>query len=272
MTEPERAPVPNADVWGPLRATTPARIGLDRHGWGLSTRTALDLGTAHALARDAVHLALGVESLADDLRGLGLGESAVVHSAAPDRTTYLARPDLGRRPAAALDLVRPAVPVDLAVVVCDGLSSTAVQQHAAPLLAALTDRLNPELAMSAPIIGVQGRVALGDHIAAHLGADLLLVLIGERPGLTSHDSLGAYLTWKACPGTADADRNCVSNIRPSGLGYDQAAVVLADLIHRAHAAHRTGVELRGGGPQSVESGKATTDRNRMGTSTNSTGP
>lgn len=229
--------------WDPLRALTPARIGLTRSGDGVSTRHVLEAAEALALARDAVHGRLDVERLARELRGLGLGEPVHVPSAAPDRATYLSRPDLGRRPAEPPPAREE--PVDLAVVLADGLSAEAVQRHAVPLLEALLPELDAGTSVAPPVIATQARVALGDHIGAALRARLVLVLIGERPGLSSHDSLGAYLTWAPAPGVQDSARNCVSNIRPPhGLDHAAAARTLAGLLAGARRLEATGVRLK----------------------------
>jgi ethanolamine ammonia-lyase small subunit len=231
----------DSDSWMSLRKATSARIGLQRHGTGLSTLTALELGTAHALARDAVHIPLNTDALADDFTGHGLPRPIVLQSAAPDRGTYLARPDLGRRLAEDTELNPVHATPQLAVVVCDGLSSTAVQRHAAPLLGRLLRLVESTVSVNDPLVCLQGRVAIGDHVASALQASLVLVLIGERPGLSSHDSLGAYLTWHAKPGTTDAHRYCVSNIRPSGLDYEAAAETICKGVKQALVERRTGV-------------------------------
>ncbi|WP_141013247.1 ethanolamine ammonia-lyase subunit EutC [Nocardioides sambongensis] len=239
-----------SDFWSPLRATTPARIGLGRRGNATSTEALLAAGAAHAVARDAVHRALDVDRLTGDLAALGLGRATVLRSAAPDRTTYLTRPDLGRVPeAGALDALpepgetRP----DLVVVVADGLSSAAVEAHAVPLLGELVPRLDAATVVAPPVVATQARVALGDHVGAALGARMCLVLIGERPGLSASDSLGAYLTWHPRPGIQDSARNCVSNIRPpNGLGHAEAARTIAALIVGARTLGATGVRLKAG--------------------------
>lgn len=224
-----------------LRRLTSARVGLGRSGASQTTADTLAFALAHARARDAVHDALNVGRLAGDLAALG---HAVLHvrSAAPDRRTYLLRPDLGRSLAADAGLDAGG-PFDLALVAADGLSARAVQAHAAPLLAALTPRLEG-LTLSPVVIAEQARVALGDAIGAGLKARAVLVLIGERPGLSSPDSLGAYLTFDPRSGRTDAERNCVSNIRPEGLGYDAAAFRLAWLIREALSRRLTGVGLK----------------------------
>jgi ethanolamine ammonia-lyase small subunit len=240
---------PTVDFWAALRPTTTARVGLGRAGDSVPTHRLLELQAAHAVARDAVHASLDVDATTAALAGLRLGEPVLLPSAAPDRATYLARPDLGRTPAAHL---APAGPTpddsagrpDLAVVVADGLSAQAVHRHAVPLLEALLP-LVPQLDVAAPWLAVQARVALGDHVGAHLGAAMTLVLIGERPGLSSSDSLGAYLTWGARPGTPDSARNCVSNIRPPhGLDHATAARTLASLMEGARRLGATGVRLK----------------------------
>src|SRR5258706_15181894 len=203
-----------------LRALTPARIGIGRAGSGLPTAELLAFGLAHARARDAVHAALDVKPLLEGLKSLGF-HSQEVSSRVPDRETYLRRPDLGRRLAEGFSIKRSSFPVGL--VLADGLSSFAIRNHAIPLLRALV-ALSPERWQGAPaVIALQARVALGDEIGERLGAQLVCVLIGERPGLSSPDSLGAYLTFAPRVGRTDAERNCVSNIRPEGLGYAAAA-------------------------------------------------
>lgn len=230
------------DLWQRLRRHTPARIGVGRSGTGTPTAAVLSATAAHAAARDAVHAELDVPRLQRDLGGLGLGAAFVVPSAAPDRSTYLTRPDLGRAPGAALPEHSGD---DLAVVLADGLSAVATQTHAVPLLAALLPLLDSPTTVGPAVIATQARVALGDHIGQALGARLVLVLIGERPGLSASDSLGAYLTWQPQPGVLDSARNCVSNIRPPhGLDYGTAARTLAALIAGARQLGATGVRLK----------------------------
>lgn len=224
-----------------LRRLTAARVGLGRSGASQTTADTLAFALAHARARDAVHDALDAERLTADVAALGHAVLRV-HSAAPDRRTYLLRPDLGRRLAAGSRLGAGGA-FDLALVAADGLSARAVQAHAAPLLAALAPRLGG-LALSPVVIAEQARVALGDAIGAGLKARAVLVLIGERPGLSSADSLGAYLTFDPQEGRTDAERNCVSNIRPEGLGYEAAAHRLAWLIGEALSRRLTGVGLK----------------------------
>lgn len=226
-------------LWRDLRRFTPARVALGRVGNGLPTAAHLDFQAAHAAARDAVHAELNVEQLTADLAAAGLS-STTVHSACPDRRTYLLRPDLGRRLAEGEAARLPRTP-GIAFVVADGLSATAVQRHAAPLLA----QVMPALGTTGPVvIARQGRVALGDEIGAALGADAVAVLIGERPGLSTPDSLGLYLTWQPRPGRTDAERNCISNIRPEGLPIPEAAAKLLWLIDAMRRFRLTGVALK----------------------------
>lgn len=213
--------------WSALRRFTPARIGLGRAGISLTTEKALEFQLAHARARTAVHTALDRPALAGRLGGAFPGV-VMLESRAPDRAAYLQRPDWGRRlaPEAAARLTPGAC--DLAVVICDGLSALAVAENAGPFLDAFLDRAARESWRLAPLsIVAEGRVAIGDEIGAALGARMVLMLIGERPGLSAADSLGLYLTHDPKPGRNDADRNCISNIRPGGLTYTEAA-------YRAH--------------------------------------
>ena len=226
-----------------LRTLTPARIGLGRAGSGVPTGELLAFGLAHARARDAVHAALDVERMATELKSLGL-HSEKIQSQARDRETYLRRPDLGRQLDEGVHLQKTSSPIALAVV--DGLSALAVERHAAPLIRALI-ALAPQRWAGAPAaIALQGRVALGDAIGERFGAQLVVVLIGERPGLSSPDSLGAYLTFAPRVGRTDAERNCVSNIRPAGLGYQAAARRIDWLAAAALARGLTGVGLKDG--------------------------
>jgi ethanolamine ammonia-lyase small subunit len=233
-------------LWRDLRRFTPARVALGRAGNGLPTAAHLAFQADHAAARDAVHAELDTARLAADLEAAGL-PSQVVHSACPDRRTYLLRPDLGRRLAEGQAAQLPNIP-GIAFVVADGLSATAVQRHAAPLLA----QVMPALAEPGPVvIARQGRVALGDEIGAALGAQAVAVLIGERPGLSTPDSLGVYLTWQPRPGRTDAERNCISNIRPEGLPIPDAAAKLLWLIAAMRRLQLTGVALKDEQPMPV---------------------
>jgi ethanolamine ammonia-lyase small subunit len=226
--------------WDDLRRFTLARVALGRAGNGLPTAAHLAFQAAHAGARDAVHAALDVAALGEALSAAGL-PSIAVHSAAQDRRTYLLRPDLGRR-LRETDRARliPA-PGAVVLVVCDGLSATAVQRHAVPLLVQVARALG----QTAPIvIAEQGRVALGDAIGALVQAEAVAVLIGERPGLSAADSLGVYLTWQPRPGRTDAERNCISNIRADGLPPEAAAAKLLWLIGVMRRLRLTGVDLK----------------------------
>lgn len=241
--EPPAAPA-DAGFWNELRRFTPARIGLGRSGVALPTHEILAFGWAHARARDAVHTPLDAAALEAGLRAAGF-QVHHVRSAAPDRATYLRRPDLGRQldPGHAAALQALAAP-DLALVVGDGLSSLAVQRHAVPLLVALRERLGGRFSASPVVVAQQARVALGDDIGGHLRARLSVVLIGERPGLSSPDSLGIYLTHAPRRGRHDAERNCISNVRPEGLPIPAAAHKLAWHVEQALQRGLTGVGLK----------------------------
>jgi ethanolamine ammonia-lyase small subunit len=231
--------------WGALRRATPARIGLGRSGVGLPTAAHLDFQLAHARARDAVHAVFEPARIIADIRAGG-HEAVLLRSAACDRLTYLRRPDLGRRLDAesrACLAGRPSGLVDIVFVIADGLSATAVHAHAAALLRASVARLDPALRIEPVAIVEGGRVAIGDEIGGVLGADLAVVMIGERAGLSAADSLGVYVTWQPAPGTIDAARNCLSNIRPQGLPIDEAAERLAALLTEARRHRMTGVAL-----------------------------
>ncbi|MDO9073969.1 MAG: ethanolamine ammonia-lyase subunit EutC [Rubrivivax sp.] len=235
------------DPWFALRRHTAARIALGRAGVSLPTDEWLRFSLAHALARDAVHLPFDTDTQATDLQHLGF-ETVLLESAAPDRATYLRRPDLGRRLSARSAALLPALAGDgceLAIVVGDGLSARAVHTQALPLLQELRPRLEAQGQPPGAIVLVrQCRVALGDEVGALLNARAVLVLIGERPGLSSPDSLGAYLSWAPRPGLADAQRNCVSNIRPAGLGHAEAAHKIAWLLDAARQRGATGITLK----------------------------
>ena len=237
------------DPWCDLRAHTQARLALGRAGAALPTAELLRFGMAHAQARDAVHVPLDADALAAQLQALG-GTTRQVHSAAPDRATYLLRPDLGRRlcdaDAEALREVAAegSPPIDLLLVVADGLSSLAVARQAPPLVEAIRHQAPVGWQLGPVVIARQARVALGDEVGALLGARLVAVLVGERPGLSSPDSLGIYLTWHPQVGRSDAERNCISNVRPQGLGYDAAAFKLAWLLREALRRGLSGVALK----------------------------
>lgn len=220
----------DTDRWAALAALTPARVALGRAGPSLPTREVLAFALDHARARDAVHIPFDAADVARQLAAFSF-ETLEVDSAAGDRPTYLRRPDLGRRlaPASRALLVGQSRPdVDVQVIVADGLSSTAVHAHAAPLLAALAPHAVAQGWRLGPIVlAHQARVALGDEIGELMGARLVVLLVGERPGLSSADSLGAYLTFAPRVGCTDAERNCISNIRPAGLGYEDAASRIA---------------------------------------------
>ncbi|MBB6560642.1 ethanolamine ammonia-lyase small subunit [Acidovorax soli] len=246
MTLPAPSIGPQPDPWGDLRAHTAARLALGRAGTAIPTRELLDFGLAHAQARDAVHLPLDGDALATQLTDLGCATLRVA-SAAPDRATYLLRPDLGRRLDAA-DARQlgdaPQAGCDLLLVVADGLSALAIERNAVPLVQAIVQGAPQGWHMGPVVIATQARVALGDEVGALLGARMVAVLIGERPGLSSPDSLGIYLTWQPQVGRSDAERNCISNVRAEGLAPAAAAARLWWLCVEARRLGLTGIGLK----------------------------
>ena len=242
---PPAAPTDAGAFWDVLRQSTQARIGLGRVGDALPTRRVLELRAAHADARDAVHEPLDVPPLEAAVADVGLGAATVVRSRAGSRSEYLRRPDLGREPEPDSLAAIPHGEYQVGFVLADGLSPRALADHGAALLAALVAELRPTLSLAPPVIAIQARVALADHLAEAMGVETVLVLIGERPGLSVADSIGLYLTHGPRPGRTDADRNCISNIHPpDGLGYDQAARVAAGLVAGARRLGRSGVALK----------------------------
>jgi len=225
-----KPPAPTSRSLGDLRELTPARVGLGRMGAGLPTKALLEFTRDHARARDAVHAAFDVSSLIAGLSDLGLAPLQVC-SRAGNRKDYLRRPDLGRMldPASQHLLASPiSGSCQLAIVVGDGLSPTAVNAHAIELVRHLVPRLAADrIKIGHAVVASGARVALGDEIGALLSARMMVMLIGERPGLSASDSLGAYLTFAPKAGRTDAERNCVSNIHGAGLGYDEAASRIA---------------------------------------------
>lgn len=239
--------------WQALRQFTAARIALGRAGVSQPTSAQLDFQLAHAQARDAVHRELDAAALAASVATLpGLAPALLLHSAASDRATYLQRPDLGRQLDEASRAAVPATagtPYDVAFVIADGLSALAIEQNAVPFLATFVATLLAPLAQDAwtiapPAIVREGRVAVGDEVAQLLGARAVVVLVGERPGLSSPDSMGLYLTWQPTIGVSDSSRNCISNVRPAGLSYADAAHTLHYLLSEARRRGLSGVGLK----------------------------
>jgi ethanolamine ammonia-lyase small subunit len=242
-----KTPAPPSRSMRDLRDLTPARVGLGRAGASMPTKALLEFTLDHARARDAVHAAFDVPALISGLNDLGLA-AFDVSSRARNRKDYLRRPDLGRTldPASQHLLARHKTSsCELAIAIGDGLSPTAVKVHAIALIRSLAARLAIErIEIGHAVVASGARVALGDEIGAILGARMIVMLIGERPGLSAPDSLGAYLTFAPRPGRTDAERNCVSNIHGSGLGYDEAAFKMAWLIREGLAREVTGVALK----------------------------
>jgi ethanolamine ammonia-lyase small subunit len=242
-----KVPTPIPSSLERLRELTPARVALGVAGASLPTQALLKFSLDHAKARDAVHAGFDIQGLMRGLTDLGLGATPV-SSQAPERKVYLARPDLGR----VLDADSEArlarlgsVTQPLVVVMGDGLSPTAVNVHAIALLRRLLPLLAADAIEIGQVVVASGaRVALGDQIGAILNARMIVMLIGERPGLSAADSLGVYLTFDPRVGTTDEKRNCVSNVHGAGLGYDEAAHKIGWLIREGLARELTGVELK----------------------------
>lgn len=249
MKKPLVTPV-ITNPWRHLSRFTPARIALGRAGVSLPTRPLLEFQFAHAQARDTVHLPFDSTAMGEQLTARG-HEVISLHSAAADRHIYLQRPDLGRR----LDresrqhlesrVAGGSPGYDVDFVIADGLSTFGVHQNAVPFLDVMMDILSREAFRVAPVVLVeQGRVAIGDEIGGLLGAAMVVMLIGERPGLSSPDSMGIYLTWRPRVGLTDAHRNCISNVRQGGLGYPAAAHKLFYLMREARHRKLSGVRLK----------------------------
>jgi ethanolamine ammonia-lyase small subunit len=238
-----------------LRAFTPARVSLARTGNSITTRETLAFALDHAQARDAVHATLSLPTLLREVQSRGLAAVAV-KSAAPDRKSYLKRPDLGRRlsdASAALlhsDVRTSGLP-RLAIIVADGLSALATDRHALAVVDALLPLVRDRWELTEIVIAEQARVALGDEIGVALGALMTVMLIGERPGLSAADSLGAYITWEPRPGRTNAERNCISNIRGGGLAPLAAAERIAFFMREAARLQTTGTALKDPDGQSL---------------------
>ncbi len=244
-TEPQN--IIESDCWAELRSYTDARIALGRTGASLPTDEYLKFSLSHAMARDAVHTPFERDLVREDLNMAGL-ETLYVESAAPNRSIYLTRPDLGRKLSKESHEMLKGLNsegYDITLVIGDGLSSTAVHQQAVPLVKNLLPYLEQLNMTVAPIVlANQSRVALGDEVGELLKTKLVAILIGERPGLSSPNSLGVYMTWSPNTSRLESERNCISNIRLEGLTHDKAAFKLAWLIENAFATHSSGVALK----------------------------
>ncbi len=245
----DKKPVVVDNPWSKLRQYTPARIALGRAGTSLPTKPHLEFQLAHARARDAVHHELDVARLEATLAARG-HKVQVLHSAAGNRPMYLQRPDKGRRLDAASrrlleEMARPDEGYDVVFVIGDGLSSFAIEENAAPFLDVMLPPLAAEGWRVAPLMIVrEARVAVGDEVGELLGAGMVVVLIGERPGLSSPDSMGIYMTLKPRVGLTDEARNCISNVRREGLSYDVAVHKLVFLMTEARKRGLSGVQLK----------------------------
>jgi ethanolamine ammonia-lyase small subunit len=246
ISAPETTPANETHPLTQLRQFTPARIALGRTGNSLPTKELLEFNAAHAMARDAVYAPFNARSIAEQLAAVGL-ESIQIDSAATDRATYLRRPDLGRKLDEAsrirLTNLKLFTKPQVVFIIADGLSAMAPERYAVPVIKAAFDLLDGwEIAPI--IIAEQARVALGDEIGELLGAEITVMLIGERPGLSSADSLGIYLTYAPMPGRTDAERNCIANVREAGTTPEQAAQTLRYLITHSRRMKLSGVHLK----------------------------
>ncbi|MCP4135978.1 MAG: ethanolamine ammonia-lyase subunit EutC [bacterium] len=253
------------DPWTSLKRFTPARIALGRAGGSVPTKALLEFQLAHARARDAVHREVNFPELEKEFNAAGF-TALTAASKAQDRDTYIQRPDLGRslsdESAALLKKNQAGNGARISIIVADGLSAPAVQNHAAAVTASLWKMMQPEGWDMAPVILVKhGRVAIGDEIGAALETEMTAVLIGERPGLSSPDSLGIYFTYAPRVNRTDAERNCISNIREQGLGYEEAAHKLFYLMKEARRLKFSGVNLKENAPLLIEE---TVTQNRTG--------
>jgi ethanolamine ammonia-lyase small subunit len=231
-----------ARTTGAVHDATPARVGLGHVGVSAPTGAVLAFQADRAAARDALVADLDSDRLAAAVSALGLGDPVRVASRARDRREYLLRPDLGRLPDPGVAVRRTGG--DIGIVLADGLSAGAMNEHGLPLLGALVERLTPGYSVATPVLATRARVALGDHVGQALGVEIVLVLIGERPGLSVPRSLGIYLTFRPRPGLTDAARNCVSNVHaPAGLGYAEAAALVAELVAGARRLGASGYRL-----------------------------
>ena len=238
--------ISSSEIWSSLRKLTPARIGIEPTGVSQPTSAHLDFQWDHAQARDAVNSELDLQGLSEQIENMGL-QSIPMKSAAADRKDYLQHPDRGRQLDSLEDSLNTAeeTEYDVVFVIADGLSATAVNRHSLPMLASLIPGLLSQNWRIAPVVlAAQSRVAIGDDIAARLNANMSVVLIGERPGLTSPDSLGIYITWRPKPGSVDSQRNCISNVRPEGLPYPAAAKKLLYLMREGRRLEKTGIDLK----------------------------
>ena len=235
-----------SDDWDALTAATSARVALATTGRSIATRDHLAFQLAHAKARDAVGAPFDVPALVGQLRR-GNRAPVAIRSRAPDRKAYLTRPDLGRflDDDSASRLADLAGAFDVVFVVADGLSASAATSGAKALLDAALPLFEADGLRVAPIVVAEGaRVALGDAVARRIGAELAVIMLGERPGLSAADSLGLYVTWKPRGNHIDAERNCISNVRPGGLSYSDAAHALFRLCCEARRRQATGIALQ----------------------------
>ncbi len=236
------------DPWKQLKDYTKARIAMGRCGSSIPTKELLDFRLAHAKAIDAVHIPLNTVDLVSELEKIVREHVFVVHSKAENRDVYLKRPDLGRKLSSDSVELLNSIPInsnyDIALVVSDGLSATAIKRNIIPFFNLLYPELNKSYSLSPVVIAKQARVAIGDEIASLFNAKLVVNIIGERPGLKSPDSMGIYMTYNPSVGITDEKRNCISNIRKDGLSYELACSKLLYLISESIKKGISGVDLK----------------------------
>ena len=243
--------------WALLKEYTDARIGLGRAGISIPTSHSLAFQLAHAQAQDAVHLPLDVEYVIEQLGNINLNQEIftpiLLHSQAVNRTVYLQRPDLGRRlDKKSIEVLKKVNTLkdekyDLSIVIVDGLSSLAIKENAQIFIKKLIEVLNfssQDWEIAPITIVQQGRVAIGDEVGQILNSKISIVLIGERPGLSSPDSMGLYLTYNPKVGLTDESRNCISNIRIEGLSYEEAVKKTMYLLKESRKLELSGVNLK----------------------------
>ena len=240
----EESLISRKDHWEFLKNFTDARIAMGRTGNSIPTKNLLEFQLAHAKARDAVHSELNFTEISDLLNKFNL-QIINLHSSVHNRMEYLQRPDLGRKlnEESKTILNKCQKGFDLSIVIADGLSSFAIKNHLKPFLENLLPELNSWRLAPLSVVK-EGRVAIGDEIAQILEAEIVVILIGERPGLSSPDSMGIYLTYAPKSGLTDESRNCISNVRPAGLNYSSASKKLLYLLNQSRSKKLSGVNLK----------------------------
>ncbi len=236
------------DPWQYLKEFTKARIALGRCGSSIPTHELLDFRMAHAKAIDAVHIPLDCESIASRLESDFKEKVLIVHSAAKGRSEYLKRPDLGRilseESSDRIKSLPKKAEYDISVVIADGLSATAIEKNVIPFCGILIPELKKQYSLAPIVIAQQGRVAIGDSVSELFHAKMVILLVGERPGLKSPDSMGIYMTYNPFYGITEDKRNCISNVREHGLSYPMASFKLLYLLEESFKRRISGVNLK----------------------------